>query len=641
VRIWRVCLSIRFKVLALVLVIVIGAVVTYLMLAISLFKADKLAYVYDLNGTLAGTLAEEVELANQCMAERLQDFFAIVPGEALAAAPESTFVPASRGRRGQTRRATGAPPISSSAASQIVDAAARRLFAANEDALQLEIWRPAAERSYRRVLRWYDAKRLASIDVLPERLEAARKTEALPWSTVLAEKLVLQNSSLGPDLPLLSLAILAADGRSIVVVRFKPDRLLRLLAGANIYTAYLVDRQGDVVLHPESELLFGHATLRSLPIVRDATEQQARRGVHAFVAEGGQQFIGAFARIDAQHSAVITTVPTDEALAGARQLIRKSVLFAIGILFVCVLASIFYSRQLTAPLRRLQEATQALSTGNFDIAVAVSGTDEVGRLGEAFNGMAQELRDRERRLTDAQQQLLQSSKLAVIGEMAAGISHEVKNPMVGMRGFAQLGRKSSSIEEAHEYFELIEKETTRAAEILENLLKFSRKGPPTLVRLALNDLVSDAIRLVRHQLQTKSVRLEVTLGDGVPAIMGDANQLQQVLLNLMINAEHALAGVKEASLSVSTARCDGGEARIVVRDNGVGMTAEVKAKLFRAFHTTKASGTGLGLSVSHRIIDEHQGRIEVESEVGRGTSFTIFLPPAPPVQLQAPEQHSA
>jgi two-component system, NtrC family, sensor kinase len=583
-------LSIRYKVLALVAAILLVAMGAYVAFAVRLFTRDKLAYVYDLNATLTGTLAEEVELTVAALVDKLVYF-----------ANEHEQTP---GR----------------------DSAAQRLFAGDRDILSLELWTPRGE-DWERRYAWQDAQRLAALNLGAADLREARKSRPISFAAVTADGVLLTNSSAPPDIALLTIAVLVPERGDVVVADVQPERFLRIFSQTEIFTAYLVDRVGAVLVHPDPKLLVSRASLAQRDIVRDALEAKTPRAVKAFIAPDGDSVIGAFARVDAGRVSIISEVPEAQALAAARDLVRQSVLFAIGSLLFGFLLSIFFSRQLAAPLRHLESATQRVAAGDFGVDVRVSSRDEVGNLATAFNSMANQLRDRDHRLSEAHEQLVQSEKLATIGEMSAGISHEVKNPLAGMRGFAQLGKRAKTLEETKEYFALIENETFRAIEILENLLKFSRAERNEMSELNVNDVVRDAVRLVSHQLQIKNVRVELKLADDLPKILGNGNQLRQVLVNLAINAQHAMEGVT-GQLVLTTTTDGNGRILVSVRDNGHGMTAEVKQRLFKPFFTTKVmgKGTGLGLSVSQRIVDAHRGQITVESEVGKGTVFTIALP---------------
>jgi signal transduction histidine kinase len=220
--------------------------------------------------------------------------------------------------------------------------------------------------------------------------------------------------------------------------------------------------------------------------------------------------------------------------------------------------------------------------------------------------------------------------MAAFGQLGAGIAHEVRNPLAGILGYTQLSlRRVERETKIHKNLMIIEKETKRCTEIINSLLKFARQEKFSLELIDINHVIEDAAAIVDHQLSINDIRLEKELAPGLPQIMGNANQIQQVLINLMINSQQAMDG-NPGFVRLSSQFLDPGHIELRVSDNGPGMNEEVKAKLFEPFFTTKSGGkgTGLGLSVSFGIIKEHKGEIQIESEPGSGAAFIITLPAA-------------
>jgi two-component system NtrC family sensor kinase len=241
--------------------------------------------------------------------------------------------------------------------------------------------------------------------------------------------------------------------------------------------------------------------------------------------------------------------------------------------------------------------------------------------------MAESIERREQQLDRlTKQQIGRSEKLASIGRLAAGIAHEINNPLTGVLTFAHLIRDRQVDEsQDREDVELIIQETQRAAEVVQGLLDFARERPVTKAQLDVNAVIQRIVRLVENQKEMRRVHIEQQYAENLPDILGDANQLQQVLLNLFLNAAAAMP--EGGILSVAT-RVEDAQITIVVADDGCGIEPEHLDQIFDPFFTTKpvGQGTGLGLSVSYGIIDQHGGSIEVESEPGRGSVFTIRLP---------------
>lgn len=602
--------SIRFQIVALVSVLLMGAMAVYVYLAATLISRDKLAWIYDQNSLLAGTLSEELRANLSSLVDKL-----LYLGEQSEAA--------AGGRSGEDSE----------------ERAVRALFSTDIDVLSLEVWRRRGEATagrteaagtYSRAFRFADDERLASLNLSRQDLEEARKQVPVPFEVVAAERVLLQNASFAPDVAIVRVSAATADKRLVVIADLRPDRLLRVFGRSSYHEVYLVDGRGGILVHPDPNKMIGRADVGGLPIIRDALDGKLARGAREFSLEGKGDIIGAFSRVDLGRLAVIIEAPKSEAMRASVELVRRTALFALGVVSLALLVSIYFSRRLAAPLRKLEETMQRISRGEFGVKVPVTSRNEIGSLASAFNRMSHELSEREHALMEKNAQLIQSEKLSALGELSAGLAHEVKNPMVGIVGFSQLGLEATSMDEAREYFELIEADAQRANGILQNLLEFARPQHVDLQRLEANHVVSGSLRLVSHQLQIKGVALHTDLAETLPEVMGDSNQLRQVLLNLMMNAAQAMENAPVKQLFVSTFQ-EPGWVVIEVRDTGPGMTEEVRRKLFRPFFSTKpkGKGTGLGLSVSSSIIAHHKGEIRVESSPGQGAAFTIRLPALP------------
>jgi signal transduction histidine kinase len=220
--------------------------------------------------------------------------------------------------------------------------------------------------------------------------------------------------------------------------------------------------------------------------------------------------------------------------------------------------------------------------------------------------------------------------MAAVGQLSAGLAHEVKNPLAGILGFAQLSRRSlQNPETIAKNLDVIERETRRCTEIIGNLMRFSRQEPGERSATDVNVAVARAIGLVDHQLGLQKVQIETSLAEALPFAMCNANQIQQVVMNLMINAQQAMEP-DGGKVRIRT-RADSGRIFIEVEDEGPGVPPEIRARLFEPFFTTKRAGhgTGLGLSVSFGIVRDHDGDIFVSDAPGRGARFTIALPSRP------------
>jgi two-component system NtrC family sensor kinase len=349
-------------------------------------------------------------------------------------------------------------------------------------------------------------------------------------------------------------------------------------------------------------------------------------GVFEYSADG-HKYISGVAKSAIGDLTIVTRISATAAYLTARQLLDDLVLVGLVLMLVAALFGVVVSRRITRPLEGLSKAVRKIGKGDFDVSVAIKSSDEIGELSTSFNDMADELKEREISLKKAQHALVQSEKMAAVGTLSAGLAHEVKNPLSAVLGYAQLSkRKLDQPEALKQHLETIETETRRCNEIIGNLMQFSRAEKGEHGRISVNEVVEKSIAIVDHQLSLKNVTITSELGQDMPQIFGNANQLQQVLMNLMINAQQAI-GKEGGTVDLSTS-VEGETVLITVSDNGPGIDEDVVAKIFEPFYTTKPAGegTGLGLSVTYGIIQDHGGTISVTRAESGGAKFIIKLP---------------
>ena len=307
------------------------------------------------------------------------------------------------------------------------------------------------------------------------------------------------------------------------------------------------------------------------------------------------------------------------------------IFFGVTILgmWLVLLLSNFAANQITRPVNYLVKVSQRISEGDFSVNVRVDSRDELGALEKAFNAMTTALKERDEALhRQTQRKLMRSEKLAALGRMAAGIAHEVNNPLTGvlMHGHFLLKRFSED-DPGHEDARVVVEETTRCRDLLRNLLDFSRENMPQKRLAHVNRCITRTVSMVEKQILLNRVHIKLDLREDVPETMMDANQIEQVIMNLLLNAAEATAGGGTISLSTSF---DAPDRTIVitVSDTGCGISPENLDKVFDPFFTTRevGQGTGLGLAVCYGIVRKHNGRIQVHSQPGQGTCFTIRIP---------------
>ncbi len=303
------------------------------------------------------------------------------------------------------------------------------------------------------------------------------------------------------------------------------------------------------------------------------------------------------------------------------------VLLAIGLGY-------FTGAIIMSPVRRLIEASVQVSQGNFSPDLGRIRKCEVGVLQKTFSKMLASLRERDRKMqAESEIRMVQTEKQASVGRLAAGVAHEINNPLTGVLTYTHmLLRRKDLPDEVRSDLQTVAEQTERVRKIVKGLLDFSRQTKLDEEPADVNRLVRSTIALVENQALVAGVSLVFRPGEGLPIVTLDRNQMQSVILNMVINALDATSpggAVTVSTLhSVSASRVGKRGVEIVVEDTGCGIPAENLDKLFDPFFTTKevGRGTGLGLAVSYGIVEHHGGNIRVQSEIGRGSTFTIWLP---------------
>jgi signal transduction histidine kinase len=297
-----------------------------------------------------------------------------------------------------------------------------------------------------------------------------------------------------------------------------------------------------------------------------------------------------------------------------------------GAVAICAAAMLALAYLIQRPMVELQEKMEQVSEGNLDVSVSFANrNDEIGDLGRNFNHMMKQLRDtREEIEVLHRTQISRAEHLATLGEVAAGLAHEIRNPLAGIAGVIEIvGRDLPATSPARPVVKDVRQEIARISRTLTDLLETARPHPPQIRQSNLNTTVEHAVMLARQQVISKPIKIELHKAPDLPEVEHDSDQIHQVLLNLLLNAEQAVDGAGIVTVEVgSHDDC----ASVLISDTGRGISPKVLANIFRPFYTTKGNGTGLGLSLARRIVEEHHGRIEVSSVVGKGSQFTVLLP---------------
>ncbi len=300
-----------------------------------------------------------------------------------------------------------------------------------------------------------------------------------------------------------------------------------------------------------------------------------------------------------------------------RAAFRWTLFFLAGAPLLAVGVGLSIYRSVARPVARLGEGAARVAAGDLDARIQVDSPDEFGALARQFNAMTSSLKDQ-------QERLVQSEKLAGIGRLAAGVAHEINNPLAVILGYAKLLQRKAEGDLAGD-LGIIQDEALRAQEIVEGLLDLSRPLASAPEPVDLKELCEEAVSRLRSTDRLAGAAVEV---QGTASVDGHPQKLRQVVLNLIKNGAEAAGADGRVEVAVSQS-ADGG-AEVVVSDSGAGLPAEASDKLFEPFFTTKPTGTGLGLAVSLGIVQAHGGTLLADSPAGRGARFTVRLPATPP-----------
>src|SRR5499427_9702405 len=297
-----------------------------------------------------------------------------------------------------------------------------------------------------------------------------------------------------------------------------------------------------------------------------------------------------------------------------------------GAVAICGALLVVLTYTVQRPMVELQQKIAELGGGDLNVSVSFAHrNDEIGDLGRNFNQMVVQLRESREEIERLHRtQMSRAEHFATLGEMATGLAHEIRNPLAGIAGVIEIiGRDLPASSPARAVVQDVRQEIARINHIVTDLLQTARPHPPKVRKSDLNITVEHAVMLGRQQALAKGIEISLHKDPSLANVEHDSDQIHQVLLNLLLNALQAID--RHGNVAVTLSRREA-NAVIEVTDNGRGIPAENLPNIFRPFYTTKGDGTGLGLSLARRIVEDHHGRINVTSTVGKGTTFAVLLP---------------
>ncbi len=579
----------RVKVLLTVLLLIMLVMSLNTSTMATLFRDDKTTYIRDLTAVMASHVAEEADSLLRHYLANMQAFGDVIYDTSLDPDTKQDVI--------------------------------QNLFRNYRDIVAI-----AARRGNGEPVTAFDSNDLTRLDISRATLLEYRNEHPLPQISGKKLDVKMEHFDGGISLLRLMVAVPATDDREAftLAASINPARLAAATTRSRGFEATIINQDGLPVFHQSTNAddVAPHWSSRlnknSGAAVSTALE----------FMEDGVPMIGAYAPMADGTLWATIHIPSSVVYLTARELLSNLTIAALVLFAVAALVSLIFARRLSKPLEHLAEAAEKVGKGDFDITLTSASGDEIGALSHSFNQMTDELREREAKLAGANAALVQSEKLAASGQLGAGIAHEVKNPLAGILGYAQLTlRKLEDDSPFKKNLDIIESETRRCTDIISNLLQFARQETAQMAATEINPVVEAALRIVDHQLGVNNVKIKKELGADLPLCLANANQLQQVVMNFAINAQQAM-GSDGGDLTVRTRSGTSGEVVIEVEDNGPGIPDDIKAKIFEPFFTTKPAGqgTGLGLSVTYGIIEDHDGQIQIEDVSGGGTRFVVSLP---------------
>ncbi|HIJ60949.1 MAG TPA: HAMP domain-containing protein [Nitrospirae bacterium] len=333
-------------------------------------------------------------------------------------------------------------------------------------------------------------------------------------------------------------------------------------------------------------------------------------------------------------------------------IVKTAEVLLYGVSFVIVISvalGLILYNFVTKPIGELVKAMERLAQGDMNYRIKLSNKDEIGILASSFNSMSEELRIYKEKMENwtkeleqevekkaaetirAQEQLLNAEKLASLGRMVASVVHEMNSPLTGIITFSHmmLNRMPEDRNEDIEDLKIIISQAERCSKIVSGLLGFSRKTVFEMKKININSLIENTLMIIKNQMKFQDIEFILMLDKNLPEITVDPNQIQQVFMNLLINASDAMNNKGKITINTSKTNLDNHDyIEILFKDTGPGIPDEIKGRIFEPFFTTKPAGkgTGLGLSVSFGIIKKHKGKIELLNELGYGAIFRITIP---------------
>ncbi len=425
--------------------------------------------------------------------------------------------------------------------------------------------------------------------------------------------------------------------------------LNQLRSSQEIYRGRIIDPDGRIifstdtqevkqaVLPTPSELFAGDEILHGTRTENGRRLAVVMKPIHSNAScqrchQPGQPYIGAIVLEKSM-------TPAEASVASNRNL-----LIAYGVVILVLVGVVLWLlivRLVTQPVSSVLQQMRRVQAGDLGARAPAESVDEVGQLAQGFNTMVSSLERATRELREShEKQIQQAGKLASIGELASGIAHEIRNPLAGIGAAVEVLSEDNGNGQHGEIVGEIRKQIARLNTTLRELLDFSRQREPEIAPCAVCEIVKPMIGLIRPDAQKQHIQIVEQCPSDLPPICADAQQVQQAVLNILLNAVQAMPDGGTLTISAEAVSAPITAVRIRITDTGVGIPRDHLPKIFSPFFTTKHRGTGLGLAITRAIVEKHHGIIAVESEAGRGTTFILEFAACQPSAGGEPQEVS-
>ncbi len=460
------------------------------------------------------------------------------------------------------------------------------------------------------------------------------------------------------SVPILDQRVQPAKNVGVISARVSLNGLSTMLAmefpASGKSQAAVMTRDGFLIAHSDPREIYRPDARMPAEVEKVLTTQDNVKGGGEIAVEGGKKLLGAFSLIDKLDWIVYVQQPVEAAYQTASDMKAQIFRVLIWVVLFTVLLSLAVAGHITQPIRILKEAADRLGKGQFeDLPEVVTTNDEIGDLAQTFLGMSESLKEktgelihakqelekftkflekrvdsRTRELKAAQDELIKKERLAAIGQMASVVGHEIRNPLAVINNSiyfikTKLGTGGEPDAKITKHIKIIESEIQQANGIINEILTYSRQRELQLEKVRINDWLEELLSVYPFP---PHIQVNKFFDPANPSVSIDKTEMQQAVRNLIGNGVEVMPAPKGGAVTIRTTIPEAGWVRIDISDAGSGIPQDVLDKIFAPFFTTKARGTGLGLAVVRKVVDHHKGKVDVESTVGVGTTFKLYIP---------------